>query len=134
MWPQINKHRRVINLLLGAAAILIVLSPLAYAQAKAPSAILNQYRGQRTNWFTAVWPVANTLDQLVVFAEAGDATGTYTVTVNGSATALKCTLNHARSCHDLADSAAIVAGQAFAIHATAISGRARVIQFRVRVH
>jgi len=82
----------------------------------------------------AAWPVANTLDQLFVFAEPGNATGTYTVTVNGSATALKCTLTHARSCRDLADSAAIAAGQTFAIHARAVSGIPRVIQFRVRVH
>src|SRR5262249_25005361 len=48
----------------------------------------------------ATWPVANTLDQLFVFAGGGTATGTYTVTVNGSATPVKCTLSKARSCQD----------------------------------
>jgi type IV secretion system protein TrbL len=38
-----------------------VSSSLAQAQIKAPSAILNQYRAQRTTWFTVVWPYANTL-------------------------------------------------------------------------
>ncbi len=82
----------------------------------------------------ATWPAANTLDQLFVFAQSGNATGTYTVTVNGVATALKCTLTKAQSCRDLTDTAAIAVGQTFAIHVTAVSGRPRVIQFRVRVH
>jgi len=43
-------------------AIFMVLSVhIVSAQVKAPSAILNQYRGQRTNWFTMVFPYANTL-------------------------------------------------------------------------
>jgi hypothetical protein len=81
----------------------------------------------------ATWPVANSLDQLFVFAQGGNATGTYTVTVNGSATALKCALSKARSCQDTTDSTAIAAGQTFAIHATGVSGASRVMQFRVRV-
>jgi hypothetical protein len=81
----------------------------------------------------ATWPVANTLDQLFVLAQGGNATGTYTVTVNGSATSLKCTLSKARSGQDIADSTAIAAGQKFVIHATAVSGAGRVIQFRMRV-
>jgi hypothetical protein len=82
----------------------------------------------------ATWPVANTLDQLYVFAERGSATGTYTVTVNGSATALQCALSKTQSCHDATDSAAISPGQTFVIHATGVSGSPRAIQFRVRVH
>jgi hypothetical protein len=82
----------------------------------------------------ATWPVASTLDQLFVFAQGGNATGTYTVTVNGSATSLKCALSKARSCQDTSDSTAIAAGQTFAIHAAGVSGAARVIQFRARVH
>ena len=69
MWQKINKHRPVIHLVLSAAALLVILSPLAHAQAKAPSAILNQYRAQRTNWFTAVWPFANTLFGLLATIE-----------------------------------------------------------------
>jgi type IV secretion system protein TrbL len=41
----------------------------AQAQGKAPTAILNQYRGQRTTWFTAVWPFANTLFGLLATIE-----------------------------------------------------------------
>src|SRR3954466_14863056 len=69
MWQQINKHRRVIQLVLGAAVIVVILPPLVHAQAKAPTAILNQYRGQRTTWFTAVWPFANTLFGLLATIE-----------------------------------------------------------------
>ena len=69
MWQKINKHRTIIHLVLGAAAILVLLSPLAHAQAKAPSAILNQYRNQRTTWFTMVWPYANTLFGLLATIE-----------------------------------------------------------------
>jgi type IV secretion system protein TrbL len=47
----------------------MVLAPLAHAQGKAPSAILNQYRAQRTAWFTAVWPFANTLFGLLATIE-----------------------------------------------------------------
>ena len=69
MWQKINKHRTFIHLLLGAVAVLVLLSPLAHAQAKAPSAILNQYRNQRTTWFTMVWPYANTLFGLLATIE-----------------------------------------------------------------
>ena len=69
MWQKINKHRSIIHLVLGIAALLVILSPLAHAQGKAPSAILNQYRAQRTNWFTAVWPFANTLFGLLATIE-----------------------------------------------------------------
>src|SRR5580692_7323065 len=69
MWQKIDKHRRVIQLVLGAVAVLVLLSPLAHAQAKAPSAILNQYRNQRTTWFTMVWPYANTLFGLLATIE-----------------------------------------------------------------
>jgi len=61
IWQKINKYRTIIHLVLGAATILVLLSPLADAQAKAPRAILNQYRNQRTTWFTMIWPYANTL-------------------------------------------------------------------------
>jgi type IV secretion system protein TrbL len=69
MWQKINKHRRFIHLVLGAAVMLVILSPLAEAQGKAPSAILNQYRSQRTQWFNAVFPFANTLFGLLATIE-----------------------------------------------------------------
>lgn len=69
MWQKINKHRSLMCLVLGAAAVLVILSPLAHAQGKAPSAILNQYRAQRTTWFTAVFPFANTFFGLLATIE-----------------------------------------------------------------
>src|SRR5215475_6996191 len=56
-----RKYRTTLQLIAAAAIVLAVLAPLAQAQGKAPSAILNQYRAQRTTWFTVVWPYANTL-------------------------------------------------------------------------
>ena len=64
-----RKYRRPLQLIAGATLVLIVLAPLAHAQGKAPSAILNQYRAQRTTWFTAVWPFANTLFGLLATIE-----------------------------------------------------------------
>lgn len=61
--------RKIIHLAAALAMLLIFLSPLAEAQAKAPSAILNQYRAQRTTWFTTVWPFANTLFGLLATIE-----------------------------------------------------------------
>ena len=69
MLQRIYKYRKLIHLAAVVAVLLVVLSPLAEAQAKAPSAILNQYRSQRTNWFTAVWPFANTLFGLLATIE-----------------------------------------------------------------
>lgn len=62
-------HRRIIHIVAGLTILFVLLSPLAEAQAKAPSAILNQYRNQRTTWFTAVWPFANTLFGLLATIE-----------------------------------------------------------------
>lgn len=64
-----RKYRRPLQLIAGATLVFIVLAPLAHAQGKAPSAILNQYRAQRTTWFTAVWPFANTLFGLLATIE-----------------------------------------------------------------
>ncbi len=69
MLPKFHKHKQAINLVLGATILLIALAPLVDAQGKAPTAILNQYRGQRTTWFTAVWPFANTLFGLLATIE-----------------------------------------------------------------
>jgi type IV secretion system protein TrbL len=43
------------------ALLLVLGAHIMSAQVKAPSAILNQYRAQRTTWFTMVFPYANTL-------------------------------------------------------------------------
>ncbi len=61
MTSKSAKWRLLTRLAVIAIIALVVCSPLAHAQAKAPSAILNQYRAQRTTWFTVVWPYANTL-------------------------------------------------------------------------
>lgn len=44
-----------------AIAFLIICPLLCGDEVKAPSAILSQYRDQRTTWFTVIWPYANTL-------------------------------------------------------------------------
>jgi type IV secretion system protein TrbL len=49
--------------------LFMLLAEVALAQTKAPSAILNQYRNQRTTWFTLVWPYANTLFGLLAVIE-----------------------------------------------------------------
>ena len=65
----IGKYRQFIYLAL-LIGILVVWFPISVgAQMKAPSAILNQYRGQRTTWFTNVWPYANTLFGLLATIE-----------------------------------------------------------------
>jgi len=55
---------------LKLAVILLCLAGIAYAQTvSAPSQILDQYRNQRTTWFTNVWPFANTLFGLLAIIE-----------------------------------------------------------------
>ena len=68
MWQKTNKPRKYIPLMLGAVTMTVIFGSLAHAQ-QAPSAILDQYRAQRTNWFTAVWPFANTLFGLLATIE-----------------------------------------------------------------
>lgn len=69
MWTRRNKARLIINFTIFAA-LTVLSSPLvAAANLKAPSAILNQYRDQRTTWFTAVWPYANTLFGMLAVIE-----------------------------------------------------------------
>jgi type IV secretion system protein TrbL len=69
MLQRIYKHRKIIHIAAAGIVLLLILAPLAEAQAKAPSAILNQYRSQRTTWFTTVWPFANTLFGLLATIE-----------------------------------------------------------------
>ena len=53
-----------------AILLLLWLASAALAQtASAPSQILDQYRNQRTTWFTNVWPFANTLFGLLAVIE-----------------------------------------------------------------
>lgn len=59
----------IIHLAAMVMFLLLVFTSVADAQTKAPSAILNQYRSQRTTWFTAVWPFANTLFGLLATIE-----------------------------------------------------------------
>jgi type IV secretion system protein TrbL len=61
MTGKLRNYRPLITFSLCAVCALLLFSPVADAQGKAPSAILNQYRAQRTTWFTVVWPYANTL-------------------------------------------------------------------------
>ena len=44
-----------------AVGFLIICPLLCGDDVKAPSAILSQYRDQRTTWFAVIWPYANTL-------------------------------------------------------------------------
>ena len=69
MLHRVSKYRKLIRLASMAVILLVVLSPLLEAAPKAPSAILDQYRSQRTNWFTVVWPFANTLFGLLATIE-----------------------------------------------------------------
>jgi type IV secretion system protein TrbL len=62
--------RRITLFAAEAAVILLLLAGSAHAQgAHAPSQILDQYRSQRTTWFTNVWPFANTLFGLLAVIE-----------------------------------------------------------------
>jgi hypothetical protein len=51
MLQRIFKYRSVIGLGVALAVLLVLLTGLAEAQTKAPTAILNQYKAQRTTWF-----------------------------------------------------------------------------------
>jgi type IV secretion system protein TrbL len=64
-----TKARNIAGWMLTLSFIVLVLADTASAQSKAPSEILNQYRAQRTTWFTAVWPFANTLFGLLAVIE-----------------------------------------------------------------
>ena len=69
MLRQFRKHRKLLHIAIAVVILLVVLSPVATGQVKAPSAILNQYRAQRTTWFTTVWPYANTLFGILAVIE-----------------------------------------------------------------
>jgi type IV secretion system protein TrbL len=64
-----NRATHIGRWLIVLSLLTLVCSELAIAQNKAPSEILNQYRAQRTTWFTAVWPFANTLFGLLAVIE-----------------------------------------------------------------
>jgi type IV secretion system protein TrbL len=64
-----QKTNRIIWIAL-IATIALSLAPVASAaSAKAPSAILQQYRDQRLTWFTNVWPYANNLFGMLALIE-----------------------------------------------------------------
>ena len=69
MSTRFRKHRELLHIAVAIVSLLVVLSPVAVGQVKAPSAILNQYRAQRTTWFTTVWPYANTLFGILAVIE-----------------------------------------------------------------
>lgn len=64
-----RKHKRIIGFAAIVAAVLICAPFASAASATAPSAILTQYRNQRTIWFGAVWPYANDLFGLLAVIE-----------------------------------------------------------------
>ena len=65
----LHRHSKLFYIALAVVMLLVSLSPVASGQVKAPSAILNQYRAQRTTWFTTVWPYANTLFGILAVIE-----------------------------------------------------------------
>ncbi len=65
----LHRHSKLFYIALAVVMLLVSLSPVASGQIKAPSAILNQYRAQRTTWFTTVWPYANTLFGILAVIE-----------------------------------------------------------------
>ena len=69
MLQTIPKYRSVLGIGVALAVLLVLFTGLADAQTKAPTAILNQYRAQRTTWFGMVWPYANTLFGLLAVIE-----------------------------------------------------------------
>jgi type IV secretion system protein TrbL len=65
----LHRHSKLFYIALAVVMLLVSLSPVASGQVKAPSAILNQYRAQRTTWFTTIWPYANTLFGILAVIE-----------------------------------------------------------------
>jgi type IV secretion system protein TrbL len=69
MLQRVRKYRSAFGLGVSLAVLFVLLAGSVAAQPKAPTAILNQYRAQRTTWFTMVWPYANTLFGLLAVIE-----------------------------------------------------------------
>lgn len=64
-----TKHRPI-GLILCVFFILLVLAQAAFAQGSSnPSKIMDQYRSQRIQWTTNIWPYANTLFGLLAVIE-----------------------------------------------------------------
>jgi type IV secretion system protein TrbL len=69
MWNLKRYRKQIFNFALFIG-ISLLSSPLITAQTmKAPSAILNQYRDQRTTWFTMIFPYANDLFGILAVIE-----------------------------------------------------------------
>src|SRR5262244_3182659 len=65
---RLAKHRRI-GLEFFALAILLFVAQTAFAQSNNPSKIMDQYRSQRIQWTTNIWPYANTLFGLLAVIE-----------------------------------------------------------------
>src|SRR5581483_9967081 len=63
-----TKYRRLGPRFLGLA-ILLLLAQTAFAQSNNPSKIMDQYRSERVQWTTNIWPYANTLFGLLAVIE-----------------------------------------------------------------
>jgi type IV secretion system protein TrbL len=69
MWNRKLSSKQIVHLAL-MVGIAILFAPLvSAADVKAPSAILNEYRDQRTIWFSAIFPYANTLFGMLAVIE-----------------------------------------------------------------
>jgi type IV secretion system protein TrbL len=69
MWNPKLSLKQIFNVALFAGLV-VLSSPLISAQTvKAPTAILNQYRDQRTVWFSAIFPYANSLFGILAVIE-----------------------------------------------------------------
>ena len=67
--PRTAKHYRL-GFVLIALFILLVVAQTAFAQGSSnPSKIMDQYRSQRIQWTTNIWPYANTLFGLLAVIE-----------------------------------------------------------------
>src|SRR6478752_3032505 len=65
----IAKSRRMVLVVFGTF-VLLILAQAAFAQGSAtPSKIMDQYRSQRVQWTTNIWPYANTLFGLLAVIE-----------------------------------------------------------------
>jgi type IV secretion system protein TrbL len=66
---ETTKYRRAVLLFVGLGALLILVQS-AFAQGSSnPSKIMDQYRSQRIQWTTNIWPYANTLFGLLAVIE-----------------------------------------------------------------
>jgi len=85
--------------------------------------------------FSAVFPVAATIDRLFIHAEGANGAGntsTYTVFVNGTATSVTCNYTNAAGCSDTAHNAPIGANQTISVKVTGANA-GKPVHFSLRV-